>query len=356
MLVPVVRAGALIEIQRVRKLKFPGEVLVYEGQQVDPSDVIAETSLPAEVVMFEIASSLGVEMMAAKDFLVRQPGEYLFEGDMIAQISGTLPRLVRSPVNGRFTGLHQGKAVFESGYKTIKIQAGMMGVVQSVLPEFGAVLATKGLLLQGLWGNGVVGLGELHIIEEAWIRPLQANMLGEVGGQAVIAAGSCLDAEALAEFSGREAGGLILGLLAPGLIQAAKDLHIPIIVLQGFGSGQPDPATLDWLKPQAGKTVSLNACEPDPLTGMRPEAIVHLDTEAGARALNVREELCVGHRVRVFSDQALGLVGKVSALPEGLTLFESGVQCPAAVIQLNNGDMMAVPQQNLLIIDDIAAG
>jgi hypothetical protein len=356
MLVPVVRAGALVEIQRVRKLKYPGEVLAYEGQQVHPGDVIAETILPAEIVMFDIASSLGVDMRAAKDFLVRQPGEYLYEGDMIAQVSGTLPRLVRSPVTGQFNGLHQGKAVFESGYKTIKVQAGMLGVVQSVLPEYGAVLATTGLLLQGLWGNAAVGLGELYTVEETWKRPLQASMLGEVAGQAVIAAGSCLDPDVLTEISGRGAVGLLLGLIAPALIKAARDLPIPIIVLQGFGGGQPDPAILDWLKPQAGKTISLNASESDPLTGMRPEAIIHLDTEVGARMLNVREELRVGHQVRVLSDGMLGQVGKVSALPEGLTLFESGMQSPAAVVQMTNGDVMTVPQQNLFIIDDIAAG
>jgi hypothetical protein len=195
MFVPVARACALTDIQRIRKLNYPGEVLVHEGQQVYPEDVIAETAIPSKVVMVEIASSLGVEINAVKDVLVREPGEYLYEGDMIAQISGTLPRLVRSPVDGRFTGLHQGKAVFEVGHRTIQVMAGMLGVVQSVLPEYGVVISTRGLLLQGLWGNGGLGMGELRIIKDSWSLPLEAAMLADVSQGELIAAGACHDAK-----------------------------------------------------------------------------------------------------------------------------------------------------------------
>jgi hypothetical protein len=353
MFVPVARACALTDIQRVRRLNLPGEVLVHEGQQVYPEDVVAEAVMPAKVVMVEIASSLGVDIIATKDLLVREPGEYLYEGDMIAQISGTLPRLVRSPVDGRFAGLHQGKAVFEVGHRTIQVQAGMMGVVQSVLPEYGAVLSTRGLLLQGVWGNGAVGMGDLRMIKASWSRPLGAAMLAEVGQGELIAAGSCDDAEVLAKLAAMGSAGLILGLLAPGLIQTARVLSIPIIAVQGFGLGQSDLSLLDLLKPHSGAPVSLNACEADHLTGGRPEAIISMDAEAGARVLGVREALQVGQRVRVFSEPAWGLTGEVSALPEGLTLFESGVQQPAAVIKLNNGEEMTVPRQNLVIIDAI---
>lgn len=356
MVVPVARASALLEIQRVRRIHYPGEVLVYEGQPVEPADIIAETSLPAEVALVEIANGLGVEMMATKDYLVREVGEYLFEGDMIAEISGTLPRLVRSPVTGRFTGLHQGKAVFEVGHRTIQVQAGLKGVVQSVIPEYGAVLATRGCLLQGVWGNGAIGMGELHVIKEAWSQPLAAAMLVGLDEGAVIAAGYCSDSEAIAELGAKNAAGLILGLMAPGLIQAARELSIPIIVLQGFGPGQPDNSLLDLLIPQAGKLVCLNAGEADRLAGTRPEAIIPLDVDVAARILNAQEELRVGQKVRVYSGQATGLAGEVAALPEGLTQFESSVQGPAAVIQLHGGETMTVPQHNLIISDDLSVG
>lgn len=351
MFVPVARACALTDIQRIRKLNYPGEVLVHEGQQVYPEDVIAETAMPSKVVMVEIASSLGVEINAAKDMLVREPGEYLYEGDMIAQISGTLPRLVRSPVDGRFTGLHQGKAVFEVGHRTIQVMAGMLGVVQSVLPEYGVVISTRGLLLQGLWGNGGLGMGKLRIIKDSWSLPLEAAMLADVSQGELIAAGTCNNAKVLADLAAKGSAGLIMGLMAPGLIQAARAITMPVIVVQGFGQGQPDLSLLELLTHQSGHLGSLNACEADRVTGARPEAIFPVDAEAGTPELNVRETLQLGHKVRVFSALGQGLTGTLSALIEGLTYFESGVEVPAAVIKLSNGEELTVARQNLIILD-----
>lgn len=351
MFVPVASARALTDIQRVRKLNLPGEVLVHEGQLVYPEDVVAETAIPADVVMVEIANSLGVDPNAVKDVLVREPGEYLYIGDMIAQISGTLPRLVRSPVDGRFTGLHQGKAVFEVGHRMLKVKAGMLGVVQSVIPEYGVVLSARGVLLQGLWGNGALGMGELCVIKETWPRPLEAAMLADVGKGEMIAAGACHDAKLLTELAGKGSTGLILGLMAPGLIQAAKALSIPVIVVQGFGRGQPDPSLIELLMPLSGHVGSLNACEADRLTGARPELIIPVDAEAGAPELAVREPLQVGQMVRVCSEPNMGLTGKILVLIEGLTSFESGVQVPAAKVKLNNGEEIKIALQNLLIID-----
>jgi len=356
MLVPVARASALMEIQRVRKLDIPGEVQVNEGQKVYPQDVIAETSLPAKVAMVEVASSLGIDQTAVKEFLVREPGEVLHQGDVIAQIIGGIPRLVRSPLNGKFAGLHQGKAVFEVDYRTIALQAGMQGVVKAVIPEYGAVLATTGFLLQGVWGNGMIGFGELKVIEAAWTRPMEASMLPAGGEGEVLAAGSCLDAHTLADFGNRAFGGLILGWMSPGLIQVASALPVPVVVVQGLGTGEPDPLLRDWLVPQAGKPVSLDACALDRLTGARPEVIISLEAaEPRDHVLNTRAELRVGQKVRLFSEHAMGSVGEVTALPEGLHLFESGLQLPAGVVQLKNGEKLTVPQQNLVILDDPGA-
>ncbi len=356
MLLPVARAGTIKEIQRVRRLKYPGEVLVYEGQQVLPEDVIAQASLPAEILMVEIADSLGVDVLAVKECLVREPGEQLHEGDVIAKITGPLSRLVRVPADGRFIGLHQGKAAFEVGYRTIQVRAGMMGVVQAVFPDYGAMISAAGFLLQGLWGNGAIGFGELRIVEEAWTQPLKPGMLAERGEGLMIGAGSCVDPDALNWYGKRSSGGLILGSMAPELIAIATAMPTPILVVQGFGSRQPDESLLDGLTPHADKSVSLNAGEFDPLTGMRPEVIIHLSDEGFEGGFSMQQKLKVGLIVRVFAEQSWGKVGEVLDLPEGDTYFESGVTQPAAVVMLNDGQKITVPQQNLIIIDDANAG
>jgi hypothetical protein len=350
MLVEVYQARLLQEIRRERRLNLPGEVLVNEEQQVEPSDVIAEVVLPDQIYMVDIASSLGVEMLDVKHFLVRQPGEMLYEDDVIAQVEGAIPRLVRTPRAGKFAALHQGRAVLQVGSETIQVQAGMYGLVQSIIPEFGATLVTSGLLLQGVWGNGRMGAGELHTLEGSWLAPLDDGMISEVEGGQVVAAGQCLDGDVLDYLAERDIAGLIVESLAPGMMSEAALMPFPVVALQGFGVLPPDPFVLELLKPQAGLMICVHAAGFDRLAGERPEAILSLPDVAKVGAMAHRMMLGVGQRVRVFSGEKLGQVGEVTALGDELATFASGLRLPAAIVRLSDGLELMVPQQNLVIL------
>jgi len=350
MLVDVYRASLLREIRRERRLPVPGDVLVNEGQTVEPLDVIAEVELPDQIHMVDIAAGLDVDVLDVKHFLVRQPGEMLYEDDVIAQVEGAIPRLVRTPIAGKFAALHQGQAIFQVGYKTIQVQAGMDGIVKSVIPEFGATLVTSGLLLQGVWGNGRMGAGELNILEGSWLTPLDDGMFSDVEGGHVVAAGQCLDEDVLGSLAEREIAGLIVESLTPGMMSEAALLPFPVVVLQGFGILPPAPFILELLKPHAGQMICVHTGVGDRLTGERPEAILSLPDGAEGGTMEHRMALGVGQRVRVFSGEKLGQVGEVTALCEELTTFTNGLQLPAAVVQLSDGHQITVPQQNLVIL------
>lgn len=350
MLLDVVKTGLLWDIRRERRLPFPGEVLVNEGQQVQPDDVIAEASLPGNFYMLNIARGLDVAVEDAKEFLARQLGEDINAGDVIAQFEGRIPRLVRTPFNGRFVAFHQGHALLETDRNQLRAQAGMMGVVESVIPEYGAVLITNGLLIQGVWGNGHIGFGELHVLEDTWKTPLVPKMLDDEIHNQVIVAGQCADVDAFVNLEERDVAGLLLGSLAPGLISAAAALTIPVMLLQGFGSLPTDPAILEWLAPFAGKTVSINAAEVNRLTGERPELIIPQSDGKGTDALKVRTQLRVGQQVRLFSGANAGRVGKVLEVIEKPTPFSSGLPLPAAMIELGNEETIMAPQQNLMVL------
>lgn len=350
MLVDVVRAGAVQDIQRIRRLPLAGEVLVFEGEQVQPNDVIAEASIPDKLFMLDIARGLGVDKSDVKRCLVRQPGEHLIEGDVIAQVDGAIPRLVRSPLSGQFTGIHQGYVLLEVGRDTLQVRAGMIGVVNAVIPEYGAILSTSGLLVQGGWGNGRIGFGKLRVLPETWSVPMDSSMLAAVDTEQVIAAGYCSSEEALAFLQASKPAGLILGTLAPRLASMAAMLPMPIILLQGWGICQPDPFFLELLEPHAGETACLQAGETDRIEGVRPEVIIPHDGDFEPDTLGIRAELSTGQRVGVFSGEGMEVVGEVVSLPEAPTLFESGLQLPAAVVQLKNGEQVTAPQQNLVVL------
>ena len=350
MLLDVVKTGSVAKIRRERLLPLRGEVLVNDGQEVHPEDLVAQASLPGKFYLVDIARGLDVDPRDAEKFLVREPGEYLLEDDVIAQVWGAFHRLVRAPVSGRFAAFHQGHALLEIERASIQVQAGIIGVVEAVIPEYGAIIATNGLLVQGVWGNGRIGSGGLNVVEAAWSAPLDASMLKNAEQGQVLAVGQCSGADTLAPLGELELAGLIAGSLAPDLIPAAMALSIPIIVLQGFGPLPTDKSLFELLNPLAGEVVCLHAAPTNRLTGERPEVIIPQPGEAVAEDPGLRGELRLGQRVRLCSGKANGQTGKVLAFVDETPLFESGLQLSAVVVALDDGERITTPQQNLVIL------
>lgn len=350
MLLDVVRIGSKSRIRRERRLPIPGEILVNEGQEVQAEDLIAEASLPGEFYLVDVARGLDVDIRGVQHFLVRQPGEYLMEDDVIAQVGGALPRLVRAPLSGRFAALHQGQALLEIGRETIQLQAGLMGIIESVIPEYGAVIATNGLLIQGCWGNGRIGSGGLTVLEASWSTSEDLSMLDDAEAGQVLATARCSDADTLAQLTQQGWAGVIAGSIAPDLIPAALALPMPIIVVQGFGSLPVDPSLLNLLISHVGEKVSIHAAPANRLTGERPEVIIPVPDGVVAEEPGQRGELRIGQQVRLCSGKAKGRAGKVLGFLDEAHLFESGLRLSAVVVALSDGKRIIAPQQNLVIL------
>jgi hypothetical protein len=346
----VLRVASVLDIHRVRRLPFAGHVLVNEGESVQPEDVIAEVAIPNNMLMLDVAKGLGISPLETISCMVRDLGEALSRGDVVAQSEGPFPRWVRTPVDGTLVECHQGRAVLATGKNYVRIQAGMIAEVKELIPDYGAILTTRGSIIQGVWGNGQVGAGVLNVIESSFGTPINVAMCGSLESGQVIAAGVCLHAAVLKHLAELRLAGLILGSLAPELIPAAMGLAMPVIVLQGFGQLPFCAASTALLKSRADQIASLNACESDIWSGRRPEVIIpHANGEPEA-ALGFRALLAVGQQVRVLSGAALGEVGEVVQLPQAKNRFESGLFFYEAKVALENGDIIPVPRQNLVIL------
>lgn len=350
MLLDVVRMGMHANLKRERRLPMRGEVVVHEGQAVQPEDLVAEAHLPGELFLVDVCHALDVDWVDVHHCLVRQPGENLLEDDVIAQDGGAFPRVVRTPVAGRFAALHQGLAVIEVGQETFQVSACLPGVVEAVIPEYGAVIASKGFLVQGVWGNAGVGDGALTIIEETWSTPLTTAMLAEVEDGQVVVSGQVFDADVLNHLAEAGVAGLITGVMTPGLITAAARHALPIMVLQGFGSLPADRAYLELLEPYIGERVYVHADAVNRLDGTRPELIVPQTGEIEVAESKTLTAVGIGSRVRICSGKAQGQSGKVMAIVDEPPQFASGLSLPAVVVQVEDGERITVPQQNLVIL------
>lgn len=351
MIVDVIRVAPVLEIRRTRKLPVSGRVLVKKGEMVHPQDVIAEALIPGNVVMLDLARGLGLSPHEVKTCLVREKGEALKEGDVIAQCEGAFPRLVRAPVEGVFLECHQGRAALATGTSRIELQAGMIGEVERVIAGFGVTLSARGSLVQGLWGNGKIGEGVIEVLGSPMETPIKVSALKKLENGQVIAGGVCLHAEVLTACETAGISGLILGSLAPELVPMAAALPFPMIVLQGFGALPPDPYIFECLRDRTGDAAAINAQAVDVFRGERPEIIIPHDVGTPSPAMGFREQLKVGQQVRVMSGTAMGQSGAIIELTETNAQFESGLESSGALVQLTSGETDEMPAQNLVIVN-----
>ena len=84
MLAPVTHILPLATIRRKRVLPTDGKVLVRAGQNVNPTDVIAQADLNPEHVVLDVSRALGVSANQAKDYVQRDVGDEVSEGSTIA--------------------------------------------------------------------------------------------------------------------------------------------------------------------------------------------------------------------------------------------------------------------------------
>jgi len=341
---------ANVQIRRVRQLPFPGRVLVDPGQSLHPEDCVAEGELPAEIYSMDIARGLGVDPAEVLSYLVRDLGEELEQDDVIAECDGALARLMRVPRAGKLLACRDGAAFIAAGKREVKVLAGMIGVVSTILPERGAILTAQGSLIQGVWGNGRVGAGVLRTQTSALDKPIPFSDMDHFDEGQVIAASFCPSGDLLDKITQKKPTGLILGSLMPDLVNRAEALPFPVILLGGFGELVPDSSAYQILQDRRGEVVCLNACQPDHLKGEWPEIIIPGSQDDMQTPWPFQAELEIGQRVQALSGEEMGGVFTVADLPKEKTALESGLTCKAAVLQTDDGEEITVPRDNLLIL------
>ena len=82
-----------------------------------------------------------------------KPGEKVEKGDILAQVGGIIPRVVRAPTDGKVKGIYRGQVVLETPGTKLELLAGIAGKVTEILPDRGLVIESDGALLAGCLGQ-----------------------------------------------------------------------------------------------------------------------------------------------------------------------------------------------------------
>ncbi len=350
MLAPIIHILPLTVIQRERLLPIPGTIVVRRGQKVAARDVIAVANLAPEHILLNIARGLGVSIQEADGIVRCKENDELREGDLIAGPVGLTRRVVRAPANGKVMLVGEGQVLLELEKEPFELRAGMVGTVEKLIPDFGAVVKTTGALIQGVWGNDQADFGLMQVKISELNDELSASQIDVSLRGTILMGGHCDDPAVLEKAASVPIKGLILASMSSSLIPKAKKMNYPIIILEGFGKLSLNPISYNLLTTNQNREVSLNADIFDRNTRQRPEVIIPLPTGRELTSPIVIETFSVGQQVRLVRSPYQARIGKINYLYNDLVQFPNGVRAPGAQISFNDEERVIEPLANLEVV------
>ncbi len=350
MLANVVHVLGLTNIRRTRVLPVSGRVLVSPGQRVHASDVLAEADNPTRHLLLDVRRWLGYTRIdEAQRTIIRQEGDKVQKGDIIAETGGLFSKIVRAPADGQVVTISAGRVLLQVENQPLQLLAGIPGVVTDLIPEHGATIESNGALIQGVWGNGpYVGEGLMVIqLNSPDDELLRTNLEVSLRG-AILVAGHCQDPEALRIAASLPLRGLVLSSMPSELISLAKGLEIPIMLLEGFGRSPMNQAAFQLLTTSDKRDVAIHTTF-DPQMGDRPELFIPLPSIGPTPPETTY--FSPDQTVRIQGDPYRGQIGTIVQVHPGLTVLPNGVRAPAADVRLEQDTQVIIPLANLEVIE-----
>jgi len=357
-------------IRKVRRLPLPGEVLVTQGQVVQPDTILAKTEyLPGDPYIIDLQREFKAKLSFddLERTLLKKPGDRVAAQEVIARHTmGLLGETisVKSPVTGyvEFVSLVQGRVLIredgrlakpsvivnvardldvwprliglylqcregdevrqgailaaapsltgmdysfapisgriekicsKTGTVTIvretkitQIDAYIPGEVAEILPQEGAVIETRAMYIQGIFGLGGEAYGPLQVLVDDPAAELSPAALSEAQPGQIVVGGSYVGLEALRRALQVGVKGIITGgvdaidlvrvrgrEIAVG-ITGQEDLPLTIVITEGFGVRSMNQVIFEELRRHQGQVVSINGQTQIRAGVIRPEVII----------------------------------------------------------------------------------
>ncbi len=363
-------------IEKTRRLPLKGAVLVQAGELVVPTTVVARTELPGLMQTVKLAEQLGVEPNELKSALRVSASDVIEKGQILAQTKGLFGFFkseFKSPVAGRLEMISEqtGHLGIRMPPTPIEKDAYVSGVVQSVIPEEGAVIHCVGALVQGIFGVGGERQGVIRAVTSSQDATLDESAITpECRGQILIG-GQCVTLAALRAASACGVAGIVVGgvvdsdlmefmrseLKDPSFdigvaITGHEPIPLTLVVTEGFGPIRMADRTYALLQSLNGRTAAINGATQIRAGVIRPEVIVADADQAASVAPPAADagELRIGTPIRVIREPYFGALGAVTGLPSELTQVDSETWVRVLNAALQDGRNVTVPRANVEII------
>lgn len=357
-----------VVVQRVRRLPIRGEVLVKAGDQVHHDTVIARAMLPGPLQTVKFSDKLGIESKEIHNFCEVKVGDPVTKGQLLGKTKGFLifkGAEVHSEFEGTVESISEisGSVLVREASIPVEISAYVDGRVASVMEGEGAVIETRGAMVQGIFGVGGERNGQIRVAVDGPGDVLDSRHIHDTDRGKILVGGCGVTLNALNRANEIGVVGLVVGAVRDvDLVQflgydigvaitGQEAINITLVATEGFGNLQMADRTFNLLKTIEGKTASLNGATQIRAGVIRPEVIAPMPSATGEAAVAASGgALDIGTPIRVIREPYFGLLGKVTGLPPQLVTVESGAEVRVLTAKLDDGRDVTVPRANVEII------
>ena len=359
-----------IILKKERILPLKGRVIVKKGDKVKAEDVVAETRLPGKVIPFNLANKLGVTPNLVHQYLKVKKGDEIKKGQLIAQTNGFFgffKTSVKSPIEGEIENISKitGQMLLREPRIPIQVKAFIDGIVVEVVEEEGVVIENKSAYIQGIFGISGERSGEIKILVSAPNEVIDVAKIDDSCKDKIIVCGALISYNAIKQaqkvgVTGIISGGIddrdlkkLLGYNIGVAITGHEKIGLTLVITEGFGEIKMAAKSFELLKRFEGEKASIHGITQIRAGVMRPEIIIprEFDEKELVAPEDKMATLEIGTTIRVIRQPNLGLIGKVTGLPEKLTKVESETMVRILDAELENGEKVTIPRANVEVIE-----
>jgi len=366
---PGLKVTAATEYVRSRILPIPGDVLVEEGDVVEPNTVVARALLPGVVQTQHLARLLGSSPADLHELLLVPEGGEVETDVPVARsrgIFGMFKTTVNAPTTGVLESVSRvsGQAIYREPPIPVEVAAYIAGTVAAVHEGTGVEVTARGTMVQGIFGIGPETSGTVEVLTDDPARPLEASMIRPEHEGAVLVGGSLapLDVLRRAAETGVRAlvvGGIdaaaLEGLLGYDIgvaITGSEDVGTTLVVTEGFGRLAMSRRAFELLAERAGRVASVSGATQIRAGVMRPEVLVPAEIASVEESAVDTGELRLDSVVRIIREPGFGELGRVVGLPPEPRELDTEARVRILTVALRSGEELTLPRANIELVDE----
>jgi len=366
---PGLKVSDAAEFIRIRLLPIPGEVLVKQGDTVEPDTVVARALLPGNVVTSNFARQMGVAAADLDDLLLVKMGTEVQEGQPVARskgIFGLMKQTINAPTTGILESVSKvsGQAIFREAPIPVDVKAYVGGTVSTVEDTFGVHVDSRGTMVQGIFGIGPEVSGPIAMASDDPARVLlPADVKPEHKGS-ILVGGSLARLDTLRACIEQGVAALIVGgidaadlkdLLGYDLgvaITGNEDVGLTVVVTEGFGELAMSGKTHKLLGAAAGQSASVSGATQIRAGVMRPEVLVPSEIHQIEETEVDTGLMHINSTIRIIRDPHFGELGRVTDLPAEPHKLDTEAAVRILTVALKSGEHVTLPRANVELVDE----